>query len=197
MSPKYSGNILPPLDITCTSTNCENGLHCFKQTKQMKIANIKGICRECGADLVDWSRVYKRNPSDVKYTFKALKYEMVRHHYWHVDIDQKAINHARRKGIRGMKEAAEHLVRKKLSSAVPTFDGRQTPKDGNALFYAQHATASCCRKCVEYWHDIQYGRPLTETEIAYLSELLMLYVIDRLPYLKENGEYIQRSKKMH
>ncbi len=33
-------------------------------------------------------------------------------------------------------------------------DGRQTPREGNTIFYAQHATASCCRTCIEYWHGI-------------------------------------------
>jgi hypothetical protein len=32
---------------------------------------------------------------------------MIRHHFWHVEIDSKAVNHARRKGTIGMHAAAE------------------------------------------------------------------------------------------
>ena len=44
----------PPLDIKCTSTDCENDLHCFKQLKRME-PDQRGKCRACGADLIDWS----------------------------------------------------------------------------------------------------------------------------------------------
>src|SRR5436853_4729172 len=95
---------LKPLDIRCTSTDCENGLHCFRQTKKQAQANLFGTgglggqCRSCGANLVDWSRVYKRDLADAEYTFNALKNELIRHHFWHIEIDIKAVNHAKRKG---------------------------------------------------------------------------------------------------
>ena len=62
---------LKPLKISCTSTDCDNNLHCFKSTQQMKRRNEQGRCRQCGADLVDWKRVHKRNLSDVNHTFDA------------------------------------------------------------------------------------------------------------------------------
>jgi len=153
---------------------------------------LGGQCRSCGATLVDWSRVYKRDLSDVAYTFTALKYELIRHYFWHIEIDQKAVNHARRKGMVGMRIAAEKRIRDSVGSAHPFHDGWQTPKSGNALFYAQHATASCCRKCIEEWHAIPGGRVLTEVEIAYLTELVMFYIEDRLPSLTMNGEQVPR-----
>jgi hypothetical protein len=192
---------LEPLDIHCTSSDCENGLHCFRQTRKMAKANISGSgglnglggqCRSCGATLVDWSRVYKRDLSDVAYTFTALKYELMRHHFWHVEIDQKAINHARRKGMVGMRIAAEKRLRDSVASEHPFHDGWQTPKSGNAIYYAQHATASCCRTCIEEWHGIPSGRELTEAEIAYLTELVMFYIADRLPSLTRDGEKVPR-----
>ena len=48
---------LPPLDIKCTSADCENELHCFKQLKKMT-EEQRGKCRYCGADLVDWDRLH-------------------------------------------------------------------------------------------------------------------------------------------
>lgn len=190
---------LKPLKITCTSSDCNSGLHCFKATKKMVKANLEGRCRSCGISLVNWERVHNRNLNDAAYTFQALKYELIRHHFWHIEIDPKAINHARRKGKIGMRAAAENRIKKSVGDAHPVFDGRQTPKSGNALFYAQHATASCCRKCIEEWHGIEMGRELSPAEIAYLTELLVLFIDERLPDLTEEGEKVPAitSRKQH
>jgi len=189
---------LKPLEIKCSSTDCENGLHCFKQSGKKKVADPFGQCHSCGADLVDWSRVQKRDLSDVNYTFLALKHELIRHYFWHIEIDQKAINHARRKGKSGMRDAAEKRIRQSVGSAQHPREGRQTPKEnsGNAIYYAQHATACCCRKCIEYWHNIPIGRELTEQEIGYFTDLVMLYIEERLPILTENGEKVPRLKPL-
>ena len=186
---------LKPLKITCKSADCERGLHCFSQTKKMRIANQAGQCRYCGAKLIDVSRLSKRDLADVNYTFKALKYELWRHYYWHIEIDQKAINHARRKGKVGMRAAAEKRIRNSVGVANPYRDGIQTPKKGNAIYYAQHATASCCRKCIEEWHGIPIGQALTSDQIKYFIELAMLYIEERLPFLTENGEYLPPIRK--
>ncbi|MGB5970008.1 MAG: DUF4186 family protein [Spirulinaceae cyanobacterium] len=185
---------LKPLKLTCTSTDCNNNLHCFKQTQKMKAANQFGQCRECGVELVDWDRVKKHCLRDSSYTFDSLKKELFRHHMWHVEISQKAINHALRKGKQGIREATKKRIRKSVGSAEPAYDGRQTPRESsenaNAIHYAQHATACCCRKCIEYWHGIPLGQELTEEEIEYFTNLVMLYIEERLPYLTENGEKV-------
>jgi Domain of unknown function (DUF4186) len=193
---------LKPLKLKCTSTDCKNNLHCFlqKQTPKMKTANQYGNCRECGAELVDWSRVHKRCLSDATYTFDALKKELFRHHMWEVEISQKAVNHARRKGKSGMGDAVEKRIRQSVGPAEPAYDGRQTPgadsDKANAIHYAQHATACCCRKCMEYWHNIPLGQELAEVEIAYFTDLVMLYINERLPFLTENGEQVPRLKPL-
>lgn len=185
---------LPPLKITCTTSKCGAGLHCFLQktrqtngTVQKNPGDRGGKCRSCGADLVQWKRVYQRNLSDVAYTFKMLKFEFIRHHFWHIELDQKAINHALRKGRVGMRTAAKKRLRKYVGDTIPSYDGRQTPKSGNAIFYAQHATATCCRKCIEEWHGIPRGIALSEETIAYFTELVMLFINERLPQLAQEG----------
>src|ERR1700686_1284705 len=110
---------LEPLKITCTSTDCDNNLHCFKATRQMKTANVTGPCRTCGAELVDWSRVHEQNARDAAYTFAALKFELIRHKFWHVDLDEKAVNHARRKGYSGLSLAARSRIHKSVGFANP------------------------------------------------------------------------------
>ena len=64
---------LKPLEITCTSSDCESGLHCFRQIQKMMVADRRGLCRSCDAKLVDWSRIYKRDVADTSYTFAALR----------------------------------------------------------------------------------------------------------------------------
>ena len=186
---------LKPLNIHCTSSDCQNGLHCFLQTKKMATENQEGRCRYCGVRLVDWRRVHKKDLADVEYTFTALKYELIRHHFWHLEIDQKAVNHARRKGRDGIRIAAEKRIGKYVGPAEPTFDGRQTPKSDNSIFYAQHATASCCRKCMQEWHGIPIGRKLLDEEVKYLTDLAMLYINERLPFLTKQGEKVPPIQK--
>jgi len=56
------------------------------------------------------------------------------------------------------------------------------------------ATSSCCRKCMNEWYDIDRNRPLTDEEIDYFLELIMLYIKDRLSTLPEIGESVQKRK---
>lgn len=188
---------LEPLKITCTSSDCQNNLHCFKATRAMKKADSAGPCRDCGAELVDWSRIHKQDSRDAAYTFESLRRELIRHKFWHVEIDEKAINYAKRKGFSGLAAAVRQRIRKSVGPALPLRDGQQTPMEGsgNPIHYAQHSTASCCRKCMEYWHAIPQGRALTEEEITYLTELAMLYFHERLPFLTEDGEKVPPIRK--
>lgn len=187
---------LAPLKITCTSTACDDGLHCFKQTKKEGKERVSGgKCRVCGADLVDFSRVQKRSLKDLEYTFKSLKFELIRHHFWHLEIDLRAMNYARRKGITGLRVAAEKRIRTSVGSAKPWRDGTQTPMSGNPLYYAQHATATCCRKCIEYWHGVETSRPLTEEEIQYFTALANMFIQERIPNLAEYGEKVPPIRK--
>ncbi len=180
-----------PLGLTCTSTKCADNLHCFRQAKKKGEEHVVGgHCIDCGADLVDFSRVHLRKPADLDYTFNSLQFEMIRHHYWHVEFDQRALNYALRKGRIGMLAAAEKRVKQALAPAEPAFDGRQTTMKGNPLHYAQHATATCCRKCVEYWHGIPQGNELTSEEIDYCTGLINKFVAKRLPQLTEHGEKV-------
>lgn len=187
---------LKPLKIKCTSSSCSDGLHCFRETRKMAALNQAGRCRTCGAELVDWQRVRNRNLNDVAYTFSALRLELIRHHFWHVEIDEDAVRHARRKGMSGMRVAVEKRIRKYVGPPNPSFDGRQTPKSGNAVFYAQHATASCCRPCIQEWHGIARDQELTDAEIEYLASLAMRYVAERMPYLTTDGERIAPRRSL-
>jgi hypothetical protein len=186
-----------PLAITCTSSDCERQLHCFRATRKLKEMNAEGICRACGIDLIDWGRVHSRNLDDAAFTFASLRNELIRHHFWHVEIDERAVNHARRKGWIRLHDAVENRIRRSVGPATPPRDGYQTPREGsgNSIYYAQHATASCCRRCIEEWHAVPMGRELTEAEIHYLVELAMFYLRDRLPNVTTQGERVPNLRR--
>jgi hypothetical protein len=176
---------LKPLNVTCTSSDCQNNLHCFKKSREMAKSEL-GQCRSCGVNLIDWQRVHRRDVNDAAFVFSSLKNELIRHHYWHKAIDQKAENHARRKGSSLLRVAVRNRLVKSLSPQNP-YDGRQTPPGGNIIYYAQHALACCCRKCLEYWHGIPMSRPLYEDEVEYFTSLVMMFINERLPDLAEAG----------
>ena len=184
----------PPLEIKCTSTDCVNDLHCFKQLRKMTLQE-QGTCRDCGVDLINWERVHKREIKDAPNTFKALQYELIRHHFFHQVIDDTAVRHAKRKGRIKLDEAARERLQKYLVPANPPRDGRQTPYSGNSIFYAQHATATCCRTCLEYWHDIPKGRPLTNQESEYCLQLIQLFLAERLPDLNDDPVKVPRRPR--
>jgi hypothetical protein len=69
-------------------------------------------------------------------------------------------------------EHGRQFVRDRLAPAEPKNDGRQTPMRGHPIFIAQHATATCCRRCLEKWHRIPHGRELTDDEIEYVAAVL-------------------------
>ena len=190
MSSNMDWNEEQPLQkITCTSYDCERDLHSFLRVRPGGNSYRSETCRACQADLVDWGRLDRRDISDVEHTIGCLQKELIRHRYWHLKIDEKAMNHAKRKGTGGLREAAEHRLRKYVGPPRAKLfrDGSQTPLSGNVIFYAQHATATCCRKCVEAWHGIERDRSLTNEEIGYMASLVMLYVEQRLPDLKTYG----------
>ena len=108
----------PPLAVKCTSADCQNELHCFKQMKKMT-QDQRGKCRYCGADLVDLDRLHVRDFGDVAYTFKALKNEMIRHYFFHGEIDEKTVRHAQRKGRILLSEAARPRLAKYFDPAEP------------------------------------------------------------------------------
>ncbi len=182
------------LPISCSTADCGNDLHCFRKTTKDKQFG-KGVCQRCGADLVDWERVQKRNVDDVSHTFEALKNEFIRHEFFHRALDQKAVNYALRKGRPKLMETARHRIETSLAPSHPFRDGTQTPFDGNPICYAQHATACCCRKCLEYWHGIPVGRELTEGEIDYCVELIRLYLQQRMPELSDEPQKVPSIKK--
>ena len=61
---------------------------------------------------------------------------------------------------------------KRLGSANPSNDGKQTPFKGHPVFIAQHATATCCRGCLAKWHGIRKGEALDPTASTHVIAVI-------------------------
>ncbi|MDD6213354.1 MAG: ATP-dependent RecD-like DNA helicase [Clostridiales bacterium] len=84
--------------------------------------------------------------------------------------------YVREKGMDTVRSHAHEFIEKRLAPAEPVKDGKQTPMRGHPAFVAQHATGTCCRGCLEKWHGIPKGRPLTESEKNYVVDVIMEWI---------------------
>ena len=88
-------------------------------------------------------------------------------------LSRKDLAYLEEKGPEVICRHAEDFVRQKLAPAEPLSDGKQTPMSGHPVFKAMHATACCCRGCLEKWYHIPQHRELTEEEQEAVVKLLM------------------------
>lgn len=75
-----------------------------------------------------------------------------------------------------LRRHANDLISRRLAPAEPHKDGKQTPYRGHPVFVAQHATATCCRTCLQRWHEIPKGRELTRAERAYVVDVICEWI---------------------
>ena len=86
------------------------------------------------------------------------------------------IDYINEKGYKKIKEHAYDFINKRLAPSSIQNDGKQTPMRGHPVFIAQHATATCCRGCIEKWHKFPQHRELTQTEQEYLVSVIMEWI---------------------
>jgi hypothetical protein len=80
------------------------------------------------------------------------------------------------RGLPTMRQHAAELIGDRLAPAAPYKDGKQTPYRGHPVFVAQHATATCCRTCLNRWHEIPQGRSLSREERAYVVDVIARWI---------------------
>lgn len=101
--------------------------------------------------------------------FSALKRSRFRQRFY---LKRKEMDYLCEKGMQTILLHAGDFVRQRLAPALIANDGKQTPFRGHPVFVAQHATACCCRGCLETWHRIPQGRALSADEQAYVVAVL-------------------------
>ena len=105
--------------------------------------------------------------------FERLSKSNFRSGFHLTEENKKYIND---KGWETIGTHAYDILSKRIMPARIPNDGSQTPMKGHPVFVAQHATATCCRKCLEKWYGIPQGRELTEDEVRYLSHILVQWM---------------------
>lgn len=96
-------------------------------------------------------------------------------------LQGRELAHLQTWGLPRVMKEAEELIRKRVAPAEIANDGRQTPWRNHPIFVAQHATATCCRGCLEKTYEIPKGHALRAEELA-----LVLGAIER--WLEEQLE---------
>lgn len=105
--------------------------------------------------------------------FKGLQQSKFRSGF---KLNQKDLAYLQAKGLDVVLTHAEDFVAKRLAAADIPNDGKQTPMRGHPVFVAQHATATCCRSCLQKWHSIPQGKMLTQDEQAYIVMVIAYWL---------------------
>ena len=95
-------------------------------------------------------------------------------------LQGKDLEYLHNKGLTTVLSHANDFISKRLAAAFPEKDGKQTPFRGHPVFVAQHATACCCRGCLEKWHRIPKGRFLSVDEQTYILNVLKRWLLEEL-----------------
>ncbi len=114
---------------------------------------------------------------DLDKLFAALAQSTFRNSF---QLRDKDLAYLQQKGLSTVLDHAEDFIGKRLAPAIINNDGKQTPMRGHPVFVAQHATACCCRGCLDQWHQIPQGRELTLAEQAYIVVVLEKWLRIRL-----------------
>lgn len=123
--------------------------------------------------------------SDAKHTYDDIFSRLARSGFrsrFHLGARER--DYAKAKGRAVIASHAGDFIADRLAPENPRNDGKQTPMRGHPVFIAQHATASCCRGCLQKWHGIAGGKALTGDEQSYIKGLIMAW-IDREMNMRE------------
>jgi hypothetical protein len=110
---------------------------------------------------------------DVNAALFALKNSKFRSRFKLTEKDRQYFHD---KGLRTIRSHAIDFITTRLAPSFPKNDGKQTPMKGHPVFIAQHATATCCRGCLEKWYQIEKDRALTDNEIGFVLDLVMGWI---------------------
>ena len=91
-------------------------------------------------------------------------------------LKDKDILYIEDKGIDKIRNHAYDFVTKRLADTSNVTDGKQTPMKGHPVFIAQHATGTCCRRCLEKWHYISKNKNMTDDDIKYVVDIIMSWI---------------------
>ena len=91
-------------------------------------------------------------------------------------LKTKDKEYVREKGIETIEKHTRDFIEKRLAPKEIKNDGKQTPMRGHPVFIAQHATACCCRGCLNKWHKIPKNTELSNEQKDYIVEVIMTWI---------------------
>ena len=111
--------------------------------------------------------------NDFSYIFDRLSKSKFRSSF---KLSRDDIIYVKTKGLDKIRQHAYDFVNKRLKDITKINDGHQTPTKGHPVFVAQHSTATCCRGCLEKWHNINRNKILSQLEVDYVVEVIMEWI---------------------
>ena len=151
----------------------QTGSSFVRDGRVFEIAEEKQITQAKKAD-IDFKRKEEKNE---EHSFDSILLHLSKSKFrGHFTLPVDMRKYCREKGLDRIRLHAFDFIRARLAPSFIKNDGKQTPMHGHPVFIAQHATATCCRDCLQKWHYIPKGRRLTETEIIYVVDLIMEWI---------------------
>jgi len=117
-----------------------------------------------------WSQLIRSNPIE---KFKTSEFRRK------FSLDERDLHIIQKQGMELILKQAVGIMTNRLMMR-PENDGKQTPYYGHPVFKAMHATACCCRVCMEKWHHIPRNKQLNEGEIKYLASVIYKWLKDNM-----------------
>ncbi len=114
---------------------------------------------------------------DLDNLFSALEHSRFRSSF---ELKGRELAYLREKGLPVVMTHADDFIQHRLAPAVIPNDGKQTPYRGHPVFVAQHATACCCRGCLQQWHHIPAETELSEKQRDYVLKVLERWLRQQL-----------------
>ncbi len=84
------------------------------------------------------------------------------------------------KGLSTIRKHTVDFITARIASRFPKNYGKQTPMKGHPVFVVQHATATCCRGCIQKWHGIEKRNALTHEKIKFVTDLVMTWIEEQI-----------------
>jgi hypothetical protein len=88
--------------------------------------------------------------------------------------------YVKEKGIETIRSHAADFINKRIAPAYIPNDGKQTPYKNHPVFIAQHATATCCRGCINKWHGFSKDIELDGRQKEYIVDLIIFWIKDQM-----------------
>ena len=121
---------------------------------------------------------YSRIMSDIDLLFRRLSKSRFRSGF---KLKGRELEYLNSKGLDVILSHGRDFIDERLAPANPPNDGKQTPMRNHPIFIAQHATATCCRECLEKWHQIpKKDHELTEDERDYVVKVLERWIVENV-----------------